>query len=119
MTALGAPALNTVSDYVSYARILLQDQVDSPYRYPDSDLVTGLNLAFPEAKLLRPDLFLTTQLQAFSGVDGTVVTFEPMYAIALVYYMCGQAQLRDDEEVQDQRAAAFLSLFAQKLRTGT
>jgi hypothetical protein len=29
--------------------------------------------------------------------------------------MCGQAQLRDDEATQDQRAAAFLGMFATKL----
>jgi len=37
--------------------------------------------------------------------------------MALVYYIVGFIQLRDDEEVQDQRAAAFLSLFNAKLGT--
>lgn len=110
-------ALNTVADYVAQARELLQDEVASPYRYSDTSLVNALSNAFPEAKKLRPDLFLVTPLQSFSVVDTTAVTFDPMYRMALVYYMVGMMQLRDDEEVQDQRAAAFLSLFASKLST--
>ncbi len=110
--------LNTVADYISQARVLLQDTVNSPYRYADADLLVELTNAFPEAKLLRPDLFLTTQLQSFSTNDNTAVTFDPMYRVALVYYMVGKMQMRDDEETQDQRAAAFLSLFTQKLKQG-
>lgn len=109
-------ALDTTADYVSYARVLLQDGV-APYRYSDAELLLALSLAFPEAKKLRPDLFITNTLPNFTTVGTTAVSFDPMYRIALVYYMCGQAQLRDDEEVQDQRAAAFLSLFNAKLLT--
>jgi hypothetical protein len=109
--------LNTTADYVAQARELLQDVVNSPYRYSDTSLLNALTNAFPEAKKLRPDLFLTTALQTFTTVDTTAVTFDPMYRMALVYYMVGMAQLRDDEEVQDQRAAAFLSMFAAKLGT--
>jgi len=111
-------ALDTLQDYVSYARVLLQDTVDSPYRYPDADLLMALSLALPEAKKLRPDLFINyTSLPTFTVKDTTAVVFDDMYRIALVYYMCGQAQLRDDEETQDQRAAAFLGLFSSKLLT--
>lgn len=113
-----ATGLLLVSDYVAQARVLLQDTVNSPYRYTDSDLVAELNNSFAEAKLLRPDLFLTLALPAFTTNDGTAVTFDPMYRVGLVYYMVGKMQMRDDEEVQDQRAAAFLSLFTQKLKQG-
>ncbi len=109
--------LNTTADYVAQARELLQDEVASPYRYSDASLLNALTNALPEAKKLRPDLFLTATLQSFTTVDTTAVVFDPMYRIALVYYMVGMMQLRDDEEVQDQRAAAFLSLFASKLGT--
>jgi hypothetical protein len=108
-------ALDTVADYVAYARVLLQDQVNSPYRYPDADLLMALNAAFPEAKKLRPDLFLSKTIPFFTAVDTTVVPWDPMYRLPLIYFMCGQAQLRDDEATQDQRAAAFLGMFAQKL----
>jgi hypothetical protein len=112
-------ALDTVQDYVTKARELLQDTVDSPFRYSTSDLLSALSISFNEAKLLRPDLFIVTPLQSFTVSDTTVVTFDPMYRIALVYYMCGMAQLRDDEESQDQRAAAFLNMFKAKIQAGT
>jgi hypothetical protein len=41
---------------------------------------------------------------------------DPMYQTALVYYMCGIAQLRDDEETQDQRASAFIQMFRAQLQ---
>ena len=111
-------ALDTVEEYISYARVLLQDTVDAPYRYPDPDLLVALSLSLLEAKKTRPDLFLgVSTIPTFSVVDNTPVPMDEMYRIALVYYMCGQAQLRDDEETQDQRAAAFLALFSSKLLT--
>jgi hypothetical protein len=113
-------ALSTVADYVSTARTLLQDTVNSPYRYSDADLLAALTEAFPEAKLKRPDLFITinTTLPVYTANDNTAVAFDPMYRQALVYFMVGMMQLRDDEETQDQRAAAFLQLFSQKLTGG-
>jgi hypothetical protein len=108
-------ALETVTNYVALARTLLQDTVNSPYRYSDSDLLVALSVAMQEAKKLRPDLFLNTTLQTFTANDTTVVVMDEMYRMPLVYYMCGMAQLRDDENVQDQRAAAFFGLFSAKL----
>lgn len=110
-------ALETVSDYVSYARELLQDTKDTPYRYSDVSLVRALSLSLPEAKKLRPDLFLNVTTQTFAANDATVVVMDELYRTALTYYMVGIAQLRDDEEVQDQRAAAFLGMFQAKLLT--
>jgi hypothetical protein len=49
-------ALVTVADYVSDARVLLQDTVE-PYRYADTELVTGLNFALMECRKQRIDLF--------------------------------------------------------------
>lgn len=111
-------ALETVSKYVSFARELLQDEKNSPYRYSDASLVRALSLALPEAKKLRPDLFTNVTIPDISANDTTVVPMDEMYRTALVYYMCGIAQLRDDEEVTDQRAAAFLGMFQAKLVAG-
>lgn len=110
-------ALETVSKYVDYARELLQDTKDTPYRYSDASLVRALSLALPEAKKLRPDLFLNVTIPTITANDNTVVPMDEMYRTSLVYYMVGIAQLRDDEEVQDQRAAAFLGMFQAKLTT--
>jgi len=109
--------LEKVSDYVDYARELLQDTKDTPYRYSDASLVRALGLSLPEAKKLRPDLFINVTIPAITANDSTLVPMDEMYRTALVYYMCGIAQLRDDEEVQDQRAAAFLTMFQAKLTT--
>jgi hypothetical protein len=107
--------LETVQDYITAARILLQDTVPSPYRYADSDLLLYLNEAFPEAKKARPDLFLSGTIPYFTTVDTTTVVWDQMYRVPIVYYMVGKAQMRDGEEQTDSRSAAFLGLFIQKL----
>jgi len=109
-------ALDTVSDYVTAARVLLQDQI-SPYRYPDPDLVQALNMGVLEARRLRPDLFLTSfsSLPSFTTNDATAVNIDPQYRVSFVYYICGQAQLRDEEDTQDARATVFLNKFVAQL----
>jgi hypothetical protein len=108
-------ALDIVSDYVTEARILTQDTV-APFRYPDIDLVLALNMAVLESRRLRPDLWLgVTTLPSFVLNDATPVVVDPQYRVAFLYYICGQAQLRDEEETQDTRAAAFLQMFKNHL----
>lgn len=110
--------LAVVSDYVTEARVLLLDQLP-PYRYLDNELLTGLNMSLLEARKLRPDLFLTTtpigSVPSFSAVDSTAVPMDPQYAVALVYYVAGNAQMRDEESTQDSRAGAFMAMFKQSL----
>lgn len=106
--------LTTVQDYVDRARVLLLDQVED-YRYPTADLVEALNEGIMEARRLRPDLmksYFRAELPSFTEANMTaVVPIDPMYRVAFVYYICGQAQLRDEENTQDTRAAAFLNKF--------
>lgn len=113
-------ALDTVQDYVDRARVLLQDQYE-PYRYPDTDLVEALSEAILEARRLRPDLlsgYFRTSLPDFSTSSMTQsVPIDPQYRVAFVYYICGQAQLRDDENDQDSRATVFLNKFTSQLLT--
>lgn len=109
-------ALVTVADFVSRARVLLQDTVNSPYRFSDVDLINSLNDAIWEARRLRPDLFIgVTTIPSYTANDTTVVAVEPMYGMAFVLYMVGFSQLRDIEEVNDTRAAALLKMFEAKL----
>ena len=72
-----------------------------------------------EARRLRPELFrayFRTALPEFSATTLTArVDIDPQYRVAFVYYMAGQAQLRDDENVQDSRAAAFLNKFVTQM----
>jgi hypothetical protein len=111
-------ALETVQDYIDRARALLLDTV-VPYRYSTSDLVEYLNQGILESRRLRPDLFLgafNTSLPEFSNTDlAAAVPIDPMYRPTFVYYICGQAQLRDEENTQDTRAAAFLNKFVAQL----
>lgn len=112
-------ALDTVQDYVDYARTLLQDTVVE-YRYSDVDLVNALSVGVMEARRLRPDLFkayFNTTLPSYStAAMSAAVDIDPQYRMAFVYYLCGIAQLRDDETEQDSRASAFLQRFATSLQ---
>jgi hypothetical protein len=104
-------ALSTTSDYGAAARILLQDQT-APLRYPDTDLALALSIALEEAHRLRPDLFLgITSVPTYTALDTTAVTMDERYRMALVYYIAGWTQMRDDEYTQDGRAGVFLQKF--------
>jgi len=111
-------ALDTVQDYVDRARVLLLDQVE-PYRYPTDDLVEALNMGILEARRLRPELlknYFRTSLPDFNtGAMSASVPIDPQYRVAFVYYICGQAQLRDDENNQDSRSAAMLNKFVAQM----
>lgn len=112
-------ALDTVGQIVGRARTLLQDTVE-PYRYPTPDLISALNEACMEAKRLRPDLYLRTlklTLPSFAA-EADTVTEEKIpseYRVAFVYYIVGNAQLQDEEDVQDQRATVFLNKFTAQM----
>lgn len=124
-------SLATVGDYIGDARTLLQDTV-APYRYPDADLVEALNMAWFEASRIRPDLLLDSKYQTrlarvqpptsatppvFTAADTTVSAQVPApYKMAFLYFVVGQAQLRDTEDTQDGRASAFLNKFTAQLQ---
>jgi hypothetical protein len=120
--------LATVGDYIAEARVLLQD-TRVPYRYSDTEMVRGLNIALMEARRLRGDLFLplfeVPALSETGNPDGTIddpakavmVTMDPMYRSSLVYYVTGRMQLRDEENTTDTRAAALLAKFTSQLLT--
>jgi len=117
-------ALDTVEDYITASRDLLQDTVDSPYRYTTTTLVNALNFALLEIRKLRPDILLDyltgatvpdfTAANAAPGQDVTVPV-DYQYRMAVVYYICGHAQLRDEDNTQDARSAAFLNKFTSQL----
>ena len=112
-------ALDTVQDYVTSARTLLQDSV-APYRYSDLELVNELNLAVLEAKRVRPDLFFEFRgknpYPTFSAARMTdPVPFEDVYRPALTYYLVGKATLRDEEDTDDKRGIGMVQKFTAQL----
>jgi hypothetical protein len=115
-------ALGSVSEYIRQARVLLQDTV-ADYRYPDLDLVDALNRGLLEIRRLRPELmrsYFSSGVPDFSVSNlSASVPLDEQYRIALLYYICGQAQLRDDENTQDARAAQFMTKFMAQMLTIT
>lgn len=114
-------ALDTVQDYLTEARTLLQDSV-APYRYPDEDMVRELNIAIMEARRLRPDLFFGFRgkhpYPVFSAASlGDLVPFEEAYKQALTYYLVGKCTLRDEEDTDDRRGASMVQKFTAQLIT--
>jgi hypothetical protein len=114
------PALDTVGQYITESRRLLQDQ-RVPYRYPDTDIVDALNYALMEARRLRADLFISQSFQIpYMDTSGTIdttaqVVFDPMYRNSLIYYIVGRCQLRDDEATTDSRASALIQKFLSQM----
>ena len=114
-------ALGTVQAYVDRARMLLQDTI-APFRYSNEDIVAALNLAILEMRRLRPDLMRNYFRDPESLPEHTTadmatskVTLDPMYRVAVIYYICGHIQMQDEEDVTDARAAGFINKFNQQL----
>lgn len=110
--------LDTINDYIDDARILLQDTV-SPYRYSDDSLIIGMNVTLLEGRRLRPDLFVyntrdcgPTGVQHFISKDGTKLHMEEQFRLAFLHGMVAHALERDQEDIQDARAATFMSIFS-------
>lgn len=104
-------ALETVSDYFTEARVLLQDVI-SPYRYDDTSLVNALNLALQETRRLRADLIIFNRggrPQHFTSAESTQeVCIEEQFRQAVLNGMVGYALERDQEDIEDARAGMFL-----------
>ncbi len=106
-------ALETVTDYISDARTLLQDTV-SPYRYDDESMLVAFNVTLLEVRRVRADLFVFRhhgQVPAFTTVNTEPVEMEHPFRLALVYGTCAHALARDQEDVQDARSTNFMRIF--------
>lgn len=109
--------LDNVSEYIVETRTLLQDII-APYRYSDLELLSTLNMGLMAAYRTRADLFMglsSSSIPAYTVNDTTAVPMDPMYRTALVHFMTGHAQLRDEEDTQDSRAAALMASFRSTL----
>lgn len=111
-------ALETITDYITDGRTLLQDTL-SPFRYTDDSLVTAMNVTLLEGRRIRPDLFVYRNtrvpnqrgVQSFQANDGTELEMEEQFRLAFLHGMCAHALERDQEDIQDERAATFMKIF--------
>lgn len=113
-------ALDTVAKYIERARVLLLDTNSSSYRYSDAELREALNLALLEARSIRPDVFLGASfvVPTYTSSSDSTSAIPEQVRVAFLYYIVGHAQLRDEEDTQDQRAAVLLGKFTQQLKAG-
>jgi hypothetical protein len=102
-----------VSDVIAHVRDLLQDW-DDKKRYQDDSLLRLVNLSMLEIARVRPDHFIgafdvaTPQYTLLSDEIQVPETAFP----AVIKYVAGMAELRDDEYTTDGRAAALLQAFS-------
>ena len=117
-------ATRTLGTLVAEARTLLQDKIvngDGDYRYSDAELFENINGAFAETRTKRPDLFLALGLRTtFPMYDAAVdmnVPFplDPSVYSAVLYYVVGRAELREDTFSQDSRAVSLMNKFVSSL----
>lgn len=112
----------TVGDLISEVHVLLQDLIPD-YRYPEADIVGYLGDVFMDIRRVRPDLartFFRADFPTFTADTAgkaVVIPIDPMYYTAVRDYVLSMCQLRDDENNQDSRAAAFYQRFIAKLTT--
>lgn len=109
--------LSTITDYITDGRDLIQDTL-TPFRYSDDSLVTAMNVTLLEGRRLRPDLFVyrrrppgESQVQHMQANDGTKIDIEEQFRLAFLFGMCAHALMRDQEDIQDERAGIFMSTF--------
>lgn len=113
---------NTIGDLIGEARTLLQDKVQLPvYRYSDDELMRTFNAAMNEVRTKRPDLFLGLGLRTpltvyvVPGDLTTTFPFDMSVYNAVVYYLVGRTELREDTFADDSRAVGMMNKFNAQL----
>lgn len=111
----------TIGSLVAEARTLLQDKVAAPgYRYSDDELMEAFNGALVEARAKRPDLFLAlglrNDLPTYVAADfAQAFPIESSAYDAVLYFVVGRTELRDDTFADDSRATGLMNKFASQL----
>lgn len=109
----------TIDDALRDARVILQDTAGD--RYSDEDLISDMNSAISMTKMLRPDAFILGEaLPEFTVADvnaspATDFPLPDVFYQSFVYYLAGNAELRDDEFAVDNRAMTLLTAYRRNL----
>lgn len=111
------------ADLINQVRTLLQDtdNLSGEYRYSTDSIVMNLNQGMLELYRMRPDAFMANNwiVPQFSVFTlGAPLVIEQQLVPALVYYVVGLTQARDDEQNQDTRAFGILKMFQQIVVNG-
>jgi hypothetical protein len=118
-TPPGTGTTLTIGGLVGEARALLNDTVQTAgagYRYSDDDLVSFINAGLREARMKRPDFFLSyglrvrTPIYTSADLALTWPVDESLYNPVL-YYVVGRAEVREDTFTDDGRAKLLMDKF--------
>ena len=110
----------TLTSLLGAVRDILQDtkpDLLNEYRYSDAQLLEYLNSGYSELQRIRPDAWLAYVGQPLPYVDSNAaiptdpLPVDDIYFQPLVYWIAGNAELRDDTFTVDGRAATLLSMF--------
>lgn len=109
----------SIDDALRDARVILNDEAGD--RYTDQDLISDMNSAVSMTKMLRPDAFILGEpLPEFTVADlnqspATDFPLPDIFYQSFVYYLAGNAELRDDEFAVDNRAMTLLAAYRRNL----
>jgi hypothetical protein len=110
----------TISEAIGAVREILKDEVPEAYRYSDASLMRAFNIAITELHTLRPDAFIVKEPWTYLTTDDMDKEFPvPLnFFNPVIYFICGYAELRDEEYSQDNRAGILLTKFTQDVTGG-
>ena len=119
-------ALNTVADYSTDVRVLVQDVVPS-FRYTDLEFLIALNVTLLEMRRLRADIFLgqpfASPPQDYTASDESTSPYvaandttdmtwiDQQFRLGVVLGVVAHLLARDQEDTQDARSAMFMQGF--------
>lgn len=112
----------TIGGLLLDARNILNDtiQESGAFRYSDQELINAFNDALVMARAKRPDVFLDMGLRnpvpQYATTD-TAVGFpiDVGYYPALLFYVVGRTELKEDTFADDNRATTLMNKFVSLL----
>lgn len=116
----------TINSLCGEARALLQDVIPTGSvngtRYSNQDLLDAFNDAVQQIRVKRPDAFLgmglRTAVPIFTTTDLTAGTPFPIdngFYPAVLYYVVGRCELREDTFSDNGRAISLMNKFVSQI----